>query len=339
MHKLRRRLIYTASLVLLTLLIGTVGFTFIEDYPPFDALYMTLTTMTTVGYGEIHPLSRHGRIFNSFLILFGVSTMFFAIGAMTQTIVELEFGEFFGKRRTKRMIDKLENHYIVCGYGRVGRGAAAELRKSEAPFIIVDRNPQRVELAMRAGMLAVLADSTRDETLREVGIARARGLVSALSSDADNLFVILSAKALNPKLYLAARAVEEEAEQKMRRAGADAVFTPYTITGHHLAQAMLKPHVFQFLDFTQNIGLNAGIEQVRVAQSSEYVSRSLQQMQLRRDLGVIVLAIRKADGQMLFNPPADAAIDGGDYLIVMGEPQNLAKLEALLAETKRRDSE
>jgi voltage-gated potassium channel len=184
---------------------------------------------------------------------------------------------------------------------------------------------------MKAGMLAVLADASRDETLRDVGVGRAKGLISALATDADNLFVILSARALNPNLYLAARVVEEESEGKMRRAGADVVFAPYSITGHSLAQAMIRPHVHQFLDFTtKNLGLNVGIEQVLVGEGCEFASRSLQQMQLRRELGVIVLAIRKADGEMVFNPPADANIDGKDHLIVMGEPENLRKLETLL---------
>jgi len=328
MDALKRRLTYIAASLLAVLAIGTSGFCFIEGYPFFDAFYMTLITMTTVGYAEIRPLSSVGRMFNAGLIMAGVTVMFLAIGAMTQTIVELELGEFFGKRRIKRMIDKLENHYIVCGFGRVGRGTAVELQRSGAQFVVMDRNEDRVERAIKAGMLAVLADATRDEALRDVGVDRASGLVAALSTDADNLFVILSARALNPKLYLAARVVEEEAQEKMRRAGADVVFAPYTITGMRLAQAMVRPHVHQFLEFTtQNLGLKVGIEQVRVPESSEFVSRSLQQMQLRRDYGVIALAIRRADGQMLFNPPADAVISRGDHLIVMGEPDNLQKLE------------
>jgi voltage-gated potassium channel len=294
---------------------------------------MTLITMATVGYAEIHSLSRAGRIFNSFVIFFGVTVMFFAIGSMTQLIIELELGEFFDKRRIKRMIDKLQNHYIVCGFGRVGHGAAKELQQAGVPFVVIDRDPDRVERAIKAGMLAVLADSTRDDTLREVGVTRARGLVAALGTDADNLFVILSAKTLNPSLYLAARVAEEEAEEKLRRAGADAVFAPYHITGHRLAQALLRPHVFQFLDFTtKSLGFDVAIEQVHVAECCEFVSKSLGQMRIRRDLGVVVLAIRKADGRMQFNPPADAEIAAGDYLIVMGEPDKLRKLEQLLTE-------
>ncbi len=186
--------------MVVTLSGGTLGFVLIDHYPVFDAFYMTLTTVTTVGYGEIHPLSRAGRVFNSFLILGGVITMLLAIGAMTQIVIELELNQFFGKRRVKSMIDKLEGHIILCGFGRVGRGAADELQQSGVPFVVVDKNEDKVELAMRAGMLAVLADASRDETLLDVGIEKAKGLIASLASDADNLFVILSAKTLNPRL-------------------------------------------------------------------------------------------------------------------------------------------
>lgn len=332
MNRLTRRLLFIVLTIFVTLLTGTAGFTLIEKWAPFDAFYMTLTTMTTVGYGEIHPLSKAGRVFNSFLIIFGVTTIFIAIGAMTQTIIELEFGDLLGKRRNKRMIDHLTDHFIICGYGRVGRGAASELLHAGVRFVVVDINPERVERAMLAGMLAVAADSTRDETLRRVGIDRARGLVTALATDADNLFVLLSAKGLNSKIYVAARAAEEGAEEKMRRAGADAVFAPYSITGHRLAQSLLRPHVVQFLDFTtKDIGEDIAIEQVRVSDASQMASKTIREMQLGRDVGVIVMAIRKADGQMIFNPPADTGIHAGDYLIVMGRPSNLRTLETLLA--------
>jgi len=336
MNRFRRRFLLTTLAILATLLIGTVGFTVIEHWAPFDAFYMTLTTMTTVGYGEIHELSGAGRVFNSFLIIFGTTSIFIAIGAMTQTIIELEFGDLLGKRRSKRMIDKLTDHYIICGYGRVGRGAANELLHAGAPFVVVDISPERVEGAMRAGMLAVAADSTRDETLRQVGIERARGLVAALATDADNLFVLLSAKVLNPKIYLAARAAEEGAEEKMRRAGADAVFAPYSITGHRLAQSLLRPHVVQFLDFTtKNIGEDIALEQLRVGEGSGAATKTIREMQLGRDIGVIVMAIRKGNGSMIFNPPADTGVQVGDYLIVMGRSDNLRNLESMLASGAR----
>jgi voltage-gated potassium channel len=230
------------------------------------------------------------------------------------------------------MIDKLEDHIILCGFGRVGRGAAEELRQSGALFLVIDNDEDRVELAIKAGMLAVLADASRDDTLREAGIMRAKGLIATLASDADNLFVTLTAKTLNPALQLSARVAEETSEAKLRRAGANFVFAPYVSTGHRMAQALLRPHVLQFLDYTtqRNVGLDVGLEQVRVEDTCQYRDRTLADMQIRRDVGVIVLAIRRASGQMLFNPPAETKLAGGDYLIAMGEPAGLHRLEQLL---------
>lgn len=335
MERFRNRFILIATALLVTQTGGTLGFMLIDHYPWFDAFYMTLITISTVGYGEIHPLSPAGRVFNSFLIFFGVTIMLLAVGGMTQAIIELELNQYFGKRRTKKMIDLLHDHYIVCGFGRVGRGAAAEMQRAGVPFLVVDRNDERVEWAMKLGMLAVLADATDDQTLQDAGILRAKGLIATLQSDADNLFVILSAKALKPTLLVSARIASEQSEKKMRLAGADYVFAPYDMTGNRMAQVMLKPHVSQFIDFTtKGMGLNVGIEQVRVPATSEFASKTLQQMQIRRDLGVIVLAIRKSDGRMLFNPPAEAELEGGDFLIAMGETANLQRLENMLTEAR-----
>lgn len=335
MVRFRNRLIFITLALLLVLAGGTVGFIFIEHYPPFDAFYMTLITISTVGYQEIHPLSHVGRIFNSFLIFFGVTIMLLAVGGMTQAIIELELNQYFGKRRTRKMIDGLHDHYIVCGFGRVGRGAAGELQRAGVPFLVVDKSEDRVEWAIKSGMLAALADATDDETLVNSGVLRAKGLIASLQSDADNLFVILSAKALKPSLLVSARVNSEQSEKKMRLAGADYVFAPYDMTGNRMAQVMLKPHVFQFIDFTtKDMGLDVGIEQVQIPQQSEFVSKTLLEARIRRDTDVIVLAIRKANGRMLFNPPAEAVIEAGDHLIVMGEAENLRRLEQVVAEVR-----
>jgi voltage-gated potassium channel len=274
-------------------------------------------------------------VFNSFLIFFGVTTIFLAVGAMTQTLIELELNQFFGKRRVRSMIDKLEGHIILCGFGRVGRGAAEELRKSGTSFVVIDNNDERVERAIKAGMLAVLADASRDETLRDVGIERAKGLIATLASDADNLFVVLSAKTLNPNLQLSVRIAEESSEQKMRRAGADFVFAPYNTTGHRMAQAMFKPHVLQFLDFTEQQGVDVEIEQVHVTGLSAFAGRTLADADLQHKNGVVILAIRKASGEMLFNPAPDVKMSAGDHLIAMGDSSNLARLGQLLMGSAR----
>ncbi len=330
-RSLARRAAMVGGLLATTVAFGTLGFVIVEGYPVFDAFYMTLITVSTVGYQEIHPLSHAGRVFNSFVILFGVCVVFFGVGAVTQTIIELELQDKFGKRRRKRVIDGLKDHYIICGFGRVGRHAAFELQRTGAPFVVIDRSDARVEMARQAGMNAVLADSTRDESLRQVGISKAKGLVSALATDADNVFVILSAKTMNPKLTVVTRASEEEAEQKLRLAGADTVFAPFSMAGHRLAQALVRPHVSTFLDFaTTAMGLDVAIEQVEVSGLSEVISKSLRELHLSRDYGVIVMAIRKAGGEMLFNPPAESTISAGDYLIAMGAIENLQRLEKLV---------
>jgi voltage-gated potassium channel len=325
-----RRVLLLAALLVIIMLAGTTGFVIIEGYPWFDAFYMTLTTITTIGYEEKH-LSHAGQVFNSFVIVFGVSALFLAAGAMTQTIIELELQDRYGKRRTKRMINQLHDHFIVCGFGRVGRNASYEFQRASVPFLVLDRDEQRVAKASNAGMLAVVADATHDDSLREAGVLRAKGLIAALPSDAENLFIILSAKTLNPKLTIVTRASEEEAGEKLRRAGADTVFTPYSMAGRQLADALLRPHVVEFLDFTRsNVGPKVTMEQVCVAPKTEFTSRTLGQLLESRKSEVIVLAVRKQKGETIFNPPADFQVSAGDFLIVMGERPNLQKLEQIL---------
>ena len=331
MQRLLRRIFLIVGLLVFVLVVGTIGFVFIENYPWFDAFYMTLTTITTVGYGEIRPLSHSGRLFNSFLIIFGVSTIFLASGAMTQTIITFELQDRYGKRRKKRMIEKLYDHFIICGYGRVGRHASQEFLRANVPFLVIDLSEERVEKAMSAGLLAAVADATSDDALRHAGIMRARGLISALPTDAENLFVILSARTLNPGLTVVTRASEEEAEEKLRRAGADTVFTPYSMTGRQLADSLLRPHVVEFMDFGRsNIGPEVTMEQVCVSQGAEITRKTFGQLTELRRSGVIVLAIRKKGGETIFNPPPELEVSGGDFLIVMGERAGLQKLEQIL---------
>jgi voltage-gated potassium channel len=313
------------------LCVGTLGYVLIEGYPVFDAFYMTLITITTVGYQEIHPLSPAGRVFNSFVIFFGVAVIFIASGAMTQSIIELELGDRYGKRRKKRMIENLNGHFIICGFGRVGRNASAELQRLQAQVIVIDKQEERVERAMLLGMLALEADATLDDTLRSAGVMRAKGLIASLPSDAENLFIILSAKSLNPGLTVVTRASEEESEIKLKRAGADIVFTPYAIVGHRIAQALVKPHLVEFLNIaTSDMGPEVTLEQIVLSGKSQLASKTFGEIQQQCTSSVIPLAIRRAGGQMVFNPKPETLVSAGDYLIAIGEKPGLDKLERLL---------
>lgn len=331
-RKIAWRIALIGALLTVALTGGTLGFRFIEGYPWGDAFYMTLITITTVGYAEIHPLSSAGRMFNSVLILFGVSSMFFAVGAVTQTVIDLELHDRFGERRRKRYIMRLRQHYIVCGFGRVGRNAAFELQKAGVPFIVIDQSDDRVHRAMLAGMTAVSANALTDDTLRDSGIAHARGLIAALATDAENVFVVLSARSMNPAMTIVTRASEEDAEAKLRRAGADIVFSPYAMAGHRLAQALVRPHVAELLDLTpEGTGLNVAMEQMQVAEGSRFASRTLHDLVSLPNMGVMVLALRSGEGRMTFNPPLSSTIIPGDILIVMGERPQLRDFEQLLA--------
>ncbi len=337
MEILRRRAALFFGLMTALILLGTVGFVLIEHYPWFDALYMTVITLTTVGYYEVRALSTAGRVFNIVLLLVGVNAILFGVGMMTSTIIELQLDHYFARKRRQRMIDSLQNHFIICGFGRVGRGAALELQRSNLPFVVVDNDEDRVERVLKAGMLGVLADCTRDETLRGVRIDRARGLIAALATDADNLFLTLSAKTLNPAMNVSTRANEDEADAKLRRAGADAVFSPYGFTGSRLAQSIIRPHVTQFLDYATIDGsVDVGIEQLCVEEGSAFARRSARDLKgLRKEYGISVLAIRRRSGEMEFNPDGDSQIDTGDFLIVMGKSNSLQQLEKILTAAVR----
>lgn len=334
LNRLQRRVVISLSALAAALCFGTAGYWLLAGFPLFDAFYMALTTVTTIGYGEIHPMPPAARVYNVFYIFIGVTILLVSFGAVTQSLIELEMSGYFEKRRIRRMVSKLDNHFIVCGFGRVGRSAAADLFQSGAPFLVIDRNEDRVSKAMELGYIAMLADCTRDEILKELNIEKAVGLIAALATDADNLYLILTAKALNGKLRVATRVSEEDSEVKLRRAGADTVFTPYAITGHRLSQSLLKPHVNEFIDFATSSGLDTDvrIEQVRIGKDTELVNKTLRQTKLRAEMGLVVLAVRRADGRMEFNPDPDKHLSQGDHLIVMGAPSSLRRLETLLAE-------
>jgi voltage-gated potassium channel len=312
--------------LIIVVLAGTAGFHLIEGWPWFDGFYMVVTTFTTIGYQEVHPLSHAGRVFNVALIITGVSTLFLGIGFLTQALLEFELGSFFGRRKMERDISRLSGHYIICGIGRVGRSAARELARKPVPFVVIEQNESKAQ-HFGGDWLVLVGDATQEETLRQAQIDRAIGLVAATTTDATNLYIVLTARDLNPNLKIIARASEEHAEKHLLSAGADSVVSPYLFAGQRIAQSFLRPHVVSFLDTaTTHLGLDLEIGEIHVSPDSMFAGKTVESSRIRQDRGVIILAIKKEKG-MRFNPAPEDRIEPGDYLIAMGEPAQLRQLE------------
>jgi voltage-gated potassium channel len=327
------QLLLILALLSAVLVAGTLGFRFVEGWSWSDCFYMSLTTLTTVGYSEVNPLSPRGRLFNSFFILAGVLVVFTSIGLLVEVAVSLELVDYFGRRRRHAMLQKLTNHYIVCGAGRVGRGVVRELMRNGATLVLVDHNQQKAQWGIDQEIPTLVADASQDEALRTARIEHAKGLVAVTGNDAQNVYVILTARVLNPKLLIAARATDEEAEKKLRRAGASTVFTPYTFIGHRLAQSLLRPHVMSFLDVASAVrgsDLDLEIEQIRVSDASKVAGTALERSRIRSDYDVMVLAVIKPHGNTIFNPAGTTLIEAHDVLIALGERSRLKDLEKML---------
>ena len=311
--------------------VGTLGFHLLEGWPLFDGLYMVITTLTTVGYKEVHDLSPAGRVFNLFLISTGVGLSFLGIGFLTQALLEFELGKFVGRRRMEREIGRLSGHYIICGAGRVGRSVARELSARPTPFVVIENNPNKAERCPDWPVL--VADATQDEALRQARIEHARGLVAAATSDATNIFIVLTARSLNSKLKIIARASEEGSEKHLKTAGADAVISPYQFAGHRIAQTFLRPNVLDFLDIAtgRDDKLEVEIEEVYVGADSQLAGVTIGESMIHKKMRVIILAIKRGGVDMRFNPAAADRIQGGDFLIAVGEAQNLRQLEQAAA--------
>ncbi len=327
---IQKRLRIALVLIAVVLLSGTTGFRLIEGWPWFDGLYMTLITMTTIGYGETHPLSPAGRVFNAFLIIAAVTTGGFLVASVTHAMVEFEFSKFLGRKRMERELASLREHYIICGAGRVGRTVAKELRARGIPFAIVERDPERAQWAVDQKIPVVIGTGFSEETLRRARIESAKGLVAAVTSDPDNLYIVLTASGLKPELQIIARASEEEAIPKLVRAGAAQVLSPYHFVGHRIVQLLLRPNVLDFIDTA--IGserLDIQIEEVQIPRGSRLAGKSLAAADIRQATGVLVLALKRLDGRLEFNPAPDTVIEGGDCLIGIGSSDHLEKLESL----------
>jgi voltage-gated potassium channel len=314
-------------MLLLVMAGGTVGYHYIEGWPWFDGFYMVVTTLTTIGYQEVHPLSHAGRVFNVFVILSGVSLLALGVGALSQALLEFELQSFFGRRRMEREIGRLDGHYIICGLGRVGRSVVRELARKPVPFVILENNEAKRQRFATENWLVLAGDATQEPTLRQAQIDRASGLVAATTTDATNLYIVLTARGLNPQLKIIARGSEDAAEKHLRTAGADAVVSPYLFAGQRIAQSLLRPNVVSFLDTaTTHLGIDLEIGEIHITPASTFAGKTLESSRIRQERGVIVLAIKRRAG-MRFNPAPDERIEADDCLIAMGEPAQLRQLE------------
>ena len=330
-HRLRTLFRIRNAIIALALAIvfGTVGFSLIEGWSLPDSFYVTVQTLTTVGYGDIPPRSVAGRGFAVLIMLMGVGGVALAASTIVQSIVQSELISTFGQRRLSRRMHKLHDHYIICGSGRVGSHLVRDLKRADEAFVIIELDSDRAAEFSQKGFNVLLGDATLEETLREAGVERARGLAACLPNDADNLYVVLTARDLSPQLHIVARAAEEQAEAKLVRAGANHVVAPTIIGGHRMAVSLTKPAVGEFFDSITGSKFGLGFEQVMVESGSPLVGQPLRDTPIRAALGIVIIGIRRRDGEMIFNPAADAIIEAGDILIAIGQVEALTRLNEM----------
>lgn len=325
-----RQFALAVALLVVVIAAGTLGYMAIEGWGAWDAFYMTVISVTTVGYREVHDLSRAGQVFTAGLLITGVGAVFYTITLLAAGIIESRVHPRVQEKRRARMIDRLTDHFILCGAGRIGLIIAEEFRRQRVPFVVIDRDPDAVHAVVERGDLAVEADASREGILERLRIDTARGLIAALGSDAENVYTIMTARGLRPGLFIIARADSDDARRNMLRAGADRVVSPYQIGAVQMAQTALRPAVVDFVELaTSSEHLELTMEQVGIGAGSELAARTILEANLRQRFGAIVVGIRRGDGQMEFNPAPDAVMQAGDQLVVLGRPDELKGLEAV----------
>ncbi len=331
-----KRLI-TALLVLnIIVIVGTVGYMFIENWSLLDAFYMTIISITTTGFAEVRPLSMLGRLLTVMIIITGVSTLAYVGGRAFQELIE---SQIFRRRKMSKKVKQLKNHYIVCGYGRLGRPICNELVANQLPFVVIEKNEKRIDQLLEQEFLFVPGDATQDETLINAGIHRAKGLIGVLATDAENVYVTLSAKQLNQHLFVVTRAIEEEAEKKLMRAGANRIVKPYEIGAHRMAHLLLRPGVVDFIDIVaRNKGIDLGLEEIVLGEKSPLVSKTLADSAIRQQLNIIIVAINREENEYIYNPTSSTVLNSGDRLIAIGHWKNLQKLNTLCHSNKTQKS-
>ena len=311
--------------------LGTAGYMLIEGWPVLDSLYMTVITFSTVGFGEIRQLSPNGRIFTLILIVLGVGFVAYVIGNVIQFLVEGRIRLILGRHKLDKIIDRLNTHYIVCGYGRMGRAFCRYLTQRHLNFVVIEKNTDRIPVMNEDGILYVTGEATQEANLIKAGIKRASNLTATLGTDADNVFLVLLARGLNPNLYVVARASQNETKKPLYSAGANVVVSPFDVGARRMAHAILRPNVIRFLELAfSDESTDIHIEEVKVAASSTLVDVSLQDSGIRKTYDLIILSIVKEDGSMLFNPSADTKINAGDTVVAVGCFESLAKLGEVL---------
>ena len=313
----------------IAIVFGTIGFTVIEGWPLTDSFYVTVQTLTTVGYGDLPPKSMAGRAFAVVIMLIGVGGVALAASTIVQSIVQSELLSTFGQRRQSKRVSKMRNHYIICGSGRVGSHLVRDLQRAEEPFVIIEMDGPRAAEFSQRGFNVLVGDATLEDTLSEAGVERARGLAACLPNDADNIYVVLTARDLNPRLHIVARAAEEQAEAKLVRAGANHVVAPTIIGGHRMAMSLTKPAVGEFFDSITGSKIGLSFEQVPVEDESPLVGRVLRETPIRAELDIVIISIRRAGGELIFNPSGDARIEAGDILIAIGKVEALTRLNEM----------
>lgn len=327
-----KHLILSLLLTLFIGIAGTTGYMMIEGWDLLDSMYMTIITLATVGYGEVHSVSRAGRIFTMLLIFFGVGFCLYVAGAMVQFMIEGRIRAILGRRRLDKKIGRLKNHHIVCGYGRIGRVLCKNLYgKKEFDLVVLESNKDLIPVMEDDGVLYLHGDAVNEENLIKAGIKSAKGLVAVLATDAENVFLVLTARQLNPHLHITARASRSDTKSKFLAAGADNVVSPYDIGAISMAQRILKPTITSFLDLAfaeQNKDIK--MEEIPVSASSSLINIMLKDSGIRQKFNLIIIAIKKPDGSMLFNPSFETKIEAGDTVIAVGEDLNLQQLEKIL---------
>jgi len=319
-----------AILLAVVIAVGISGYMLIDRWNLFDAYYMTIITISTVGYGEIHPQSTAGRVFTSFLIVFGVGTMLFGFGVFAETLAENSFGIFRRQRQMERRLKELRDHFIVCGYGRIGTEIVIEFEEHHVPYVIIERTDEPLDRLHKEDKLHVEGDAASEEMLKNAGIERARGLISAVDSDERAVYITLAARALNPKLYIIARAGHPESVRRLELAGADRVISPYRMAGHLMAELAVRPALVDVLDTLHHGESEIGVEELLVGPRTRIVGKTLADSGLLEPSGAKLLAVRRRDGSLHVNPSADLPLQDGDLVIALGSEQQLLATAAML---------